>query len=128
MSESQDTLENSELVPYESLFRSRYTAGSVGWGIVRTVATGGANLLSGDNPLDNERPSSQYYIDIDSDLLKEFFSFKKTFQDLDSKYRVQVINKIKNSGLVQLVEQIGGIREFAQKRFENPTTLRRIGS
>lgn len=126
MSEEQNTLEDSELIPYTDLFKSRYTAGSVIGGLWDTVTSGGTNLLSFDNPLDNERPSSQYYIDVPTDLLKQFFSYRKSFQDLDSKYRVQVIEKIKNSGLIQLVEQIGGMREFARKRFASLETLRRI--
>lgn len=126
MSETQDILEDSELIPYDSLFASNYTVGSLVRGAILTSLTTGAIFSRDANPFNNERSKSDYYLDISSDLMKEFFSFRKSFQDLDSKYRVQVMERIKNSGLIQLVEQIGGIREFAKKRFSSLETLRRI--
>jgi hypothetical protein len=62
------------------------------------------------------------------DEIKNIFSFRKSFSDLDYKYRLEVFDKIKNSGILELVEQIGGMREFARKRFSNDEFLRRISN
>lgn len=126
MSETQDTLENSELIPYESLFASSYTVGSVVRGAILTTVTGGGFLRRDANPFNNERSKSDYYLGISDESMNEFMSFRRSFQDLDSKYRVDVVNKIKNSGLLNLIENVGGIREFARKRFSSDEALRRI--
>lgn len=126
MSETQDTLENSELIPYESLFASTYTVGSVIRGAVLTGITMGGFVARDANPFNNERSKSEYYLGISDESMNEFMSFRRSFQDLDSKYRVDVVNKIKNSGLLNLIENVGGIREFARKRFSSDEALRRI--
>jgi hypothetical protein len=121
MSNTQDTVEGSELLPFDSLvnlgnynyyaaFRETlFTAANMEYpGIVLTPNLG--------DPIPGEPP----------DDLKLLFNYRSSFASLDSKYREQVLSKIKNSGLLELIEGVGGMREFSRLRFSSAENLRRI--
>jgi hypothetical protein len=125
MSETQDAIEGSQLIPLSDLvINVMQEADSIYNNIISPLGESKYFYRTGSldaGALQNIKKSLQ-----ESDLIKEFFSTKKSFADLDFKYRIEVYEKIKNSGLLNLIEQVGGIREFAQKRFSNAEFLRRI--
>ena len=124
MSETQDLIEDSELLPFDS-------------GTAYTVTLGSSNVYQIQKLISAARDNRNSYLEavgknedkkgaFADDEIKNLFSFRKSFADLDSKYRLEIFDKIKNSGLISLIEQIGGIREFSRKRFSNDEFLRRI--
>lgn len=140
MSETQDTAE--ELLPFTDLLQNRkYSKGSVFGGFVGGILSIGKDVFTNPSHLASDsfnmlQPSS-YAEDNNNDIYNEiykdgagaeFLKFRKSLLSLDDKYRIDVINKIKNSGLLELIEQIGGMREFARKRFSSAEALRRICS
>ena len=122
MSETQDVLENSELIPLSNIL------------ISYTDREGFKDNVLSALTLESYRGNTASYADDVKDILNAnpeistIFSVRKSFESLDSKYRNQIFVKIKNSGILNLVEQIGGIREFAKKRFAKAQDVRRISS
>jgi hypothetical protein len=125
MSETQDILEESELLPFDHK----------GPGAIESLSL--ANVRYIKELISNAKDSRNSYLEtvketeenkniFAEDEIKNLFSFRKSFADLDYKYRLDIFDKIKNSGLPALIEQVGGIREFARKRFSNDEFLRRI--
>jgi hypothetical protein len=125
MSETQDIIEDSELLPFDHK----------GTGNIESLSA--ANVRYIRKLVSSAKDARNSYLDIvdesnenknifQEDEIKNLFSFRKSFSDLDYKYRIQIFDKIKNSGLPALIEQIGGIREFSRKRFSNDEFLRRI--
>lgn len=141
MSETQDTAE--ELLPFTDLLQGpKYSKGSIFGGFVSGgILSIGKDILTNPSRIISDsfnmlKPSS-YAEDNNNDIYNEiykdgagaeFLKFRKSLLSLDDKYRIDVINKIKNSGLLELIEQIGGMREFARKRFSSAEALRRICS
>jgi hypothetical protein len=124
MSETQDTIEDSELIPLSRVVSNRFSeTDSIYRNIVSPLSQSTYYREGFADP--SNVSGFQRSLDV-SDVIKEFFSTKKSFAELDYKYRIEVYEKIKNSGILRLVEQVGGIREFAQKRFSNVEFLRRI--
>lgn len=116
MSETQDAIEDSELLPFDSVYKnvSEYETELI------SLRSGALNAVS--------KASESDYSDVSKEEIKSLFSARKTFIDLDYKYRVSILEKIKNSGLLNLIEEIGGMREFARIRFSSDEKLTRICS
>lgn len=55
--------------------------------------------------------------------IQNIFSASQSAFTLDKKYRQQLFDKVFNSGILDLVEEIGGLREFSRKRFSSIETL-----
>ena len=124
MSETQDLIEDSELLPFDS-------------GDAYTITLGRSNVYEIQKLISAARDNRNSYLEavaknedkkgvFADDEIKNLFSFRKSFAGLEYKYRLEIFDKIKNSGLIALIEQIGGIREFSRKRFSNDEFLRRI--
>jgi hypothetical protein len=144
---SQNLYADSDLAPMTSLFgemgKDRSFWSQVGSGInlgidlSAAIVTGGASL-----PFLNEGFKGSYNevnkdlgeiglsrenFDGDSnDLFVKLTSFRKSEMShlKDQNARNLIFEKIYQSGLIQLAEMAGGIREFAKLRFENAETLR----
>lgn len=125
MSESQDTIEGSELLAYDSPsgYWQNLTNDNVKYlsGIIKTSINNRKSYLDATGESKNDTRFK-----LEEDDIKGLFSFRRSFSDLDLKYRLEIFDKIKNSGILTLVEQIGGMREFARKRFSSDEILRRI--
>jgi hypothetical protein len=146
---SQNLYADSDLAPMTSLFgemgRDRSFWSQVSSGVAKVVdvaaayATGGLSVLT-EHGLDGFKAN---YNEVDKDLAaigisRENFegdsnslfvqltSFRKSEMNhlKDEKARTLIYEKIYQSGLIQLAEMAGGIREFAKLRFENAETLR----
>jgi hypothetical protein len=118
MSETQDTFEGSELEPYSKLFEKEYSFGSVFTGLLERAVKMPITAVTGDLIFDQSEAffgtntfakyeTDSYKTGLSSDLENKFLSFRSSFLGLDHKYRLEIVNKIKNSGLIELIEQIG---------------------
>jgi hypothetical protein len=118
MSETQDTFEGSELEPYSRLFEKEYSFGSIFTGVLEKAIKIPTTIITGDLIFDQSEALSgtdtfakyetdTYKTGLSSDLENKFLSFRSSFLGLDHKYRLEIVNKIKNSGLIDLIEQIG---------------------
>lgn len=124
MSETQDTLENSELLPYDYKIATIEAIASENVRYLTSlIKNASSNRKSYLDATGEEKSDKNIFAE---DEIKNIFSFRRSFADLDYKYRLEVFDKIKNSGILELVEQIGGMREFARKRFSNDEFLRRV--
>jgi len=127
MSETQDAIENSELLPFEHTGAGAIP--SLSYANVKYIRELISTAKDNRNSyLETVKENKQNKNIFAEDEIKNIFSFRRSFADLDYKYRLEIFDKIKNSGLPSLIEQIGGIREFARKRFSNDEFLRRIRS
>lgn len=118
MSETQDTFEGSELEPYSKLFEKEYSFGSIFTGALEKAIKIPVVNITGDLIFDRSETifgtdtfakyeTDSYKTGLSSDLENKFLSFRSSFLGLDHKYRIEIVNKIKNSGLIELIEQIG---------------------
>jgi hypothetical protein len=118
MSETQDTFQDSELEPYSRLFEKEFSVGSIFTGVLEKVIKIPVTAVTGDLIFDQgeaffgsntfaKYETNSYKTGLSSDLENKFLSFRSSFLGLDNKYRLDIINKIKNSGLLDLIEQIG---------------------
>jgi hypothetical protein len=127
MSETQDVVENSELLPFD--YKGPGAIETLSYSNVKyireLISTAKDNRNTYLQTVKENKDNKNIFAE---DEIKNLFSFRKSFSDLDYKYRLDIFDKIKNSGLPALIEQIGGIREFARKRFSNDEFLRRISS
>ena len=144
---SQNLYADSDLAPMTSLFgemgkdRSFWSkVGSVvnlGIDLSAAVVTAGTSLaflnegFKGNSSELNkdlgEMGLSRENFDGDSnDLFIKLTSFRKSEMNhlKEQNARTLIFEKIYQSGLIQLAEMAGGIREFAKLRFENGETLR----
>ena len=149
---SQNLYADSDLAPMTSLFgemgRDRSFWSQVTSGVAKVVDLAAAPLTISlgqtEHAFDGWRANS---IEVDKDLAaigisRENFegdsndlfvkltSFRKSEMNhlKDEKARTLIYEKIYQSGLIQLAEMAGGIREFAQLRFKNAETLRASAS
>ena len=146
---SQNLYADSDLAPMTSLFgemgRDRSFWSQVSSGVAKVVdvaaayATGGLTLLN-EHGLDGFKAnynevnkdlsaiglSRENFEGDSNDLFVQLTSFRKSEMNhlKDEKARTLIFEKIYQSGLIQLAEMAGGIREFAKLRFENAETLR----
>ena len=144
---SQNLYADSDLAPMTSLFgemgRDRSFWSKVSSGVAKVVdlaaatVTGGTSLLYVNNGFkanSNELNKDLAALDLtqdnftgdSNDLFVKLTSFRKSEMNhlKDEKARTLIYEKIYQSGLIQLAEMAGGIREFAKLRFENGETLR----
>ena len=144
---SQNLYADSDLAPMTSLFgemgRDRSFWQQVSSGVAKSVdiiaavASSGLTLgfvnegfKANSNEVDKDLSSigiSRENFEGDSnDLFVKLTSFRKSEMNhlKDEKARTLIFEKIYQSGLIQLAEMAGGIREFAKLRFKNAETLR----
>ena len=99
MSETQDTIQDSELLPYKFLFAQNF--GPIpGYKIQNQFLD-----LNFDDIFEDENARKR--AENLAKYIPEYLNFKSSFLGLDYKYRLEVMSKIKNSGLLDLIEQIG---------------------
>jgi hypothetical protein len=146
---SQNLYADSDLAPMTSLFgemgRDRSFWSQVSSGVAKVVdvaaayATGGLSMLT-EHGLDGFKANyNEVNKDLDAigisrenfegdsnSLFVQLTSFRKSEMNhlKDEKARTLIFEKIYQSGLIQLAEMAGGIREFAKLRFKNAETLR----
>lgn len=125
MSETQDLYQDSDLVPLSDLFGEMGGDRSI-WRRINGGLLGAHREVEIDlekiglkkKQFDNT-PENVYFIELTSIRRKEIDNLK------DEKNRTLVLEKIFQSGLIDLAEMAGGIREFARLRFQDAASLRK---
>jgi hypothetical protein len=154
MSETQDLYSESDLAPLSSLFKEMGNDRSfwrkIGDGLnamgESAIAglTFGTSLLSesgrdafspGRRELDRDlanigQTRDRFTNSQDNAFFVQLTSFRKSEMDhlKDEKNRNLLFEKIYQSGLIDLADMAGGLREFARLRFQNAETLRKSAS
>lgn len=119
MSDTQNTYSSSNLYPFYDWATDNPTNSELDMNQLNNISLEAKKKIK---QLFFELPKSledanKSYLGLTQATIHNLFSVSASAQTLDKKYRIALFDKVLNSGLLDLIEEIGGLREFSRLRF-----------